>query len=503
MWRLARPQRRLRPSNPGRKIAVAVIALLPTSLGAQAQTGLSLQEAVALARENNPEVLQQRNDLGIARSAVRSAYGGLLPTASAATSFGYTAPGELRLQTRTFGEEPESYYSSYSVGLSYQLSGATLLEPRVQRSQQTATERRIAGMDADLDALVTQRYLGVLRAREQIEQARREVARTDEHLRLAQGRLDVGAGTPMEVRSARVQKGRAEIGVVQAANAAATAVLALGRVMGLPLDADVPLTSEFLLYEPDLDLEGLVTTALERNPALLAARAGSSAARSGLIAARTSYLPSLSINVGWRGYVSQYGTVGPLVERTLGGMDVAACERNNRMLELIGEPPQPCPDPGDPAVRQAVREQLEAGNRGFPFDYVDQPWQASVTLSLPLFTGFTRQLQVERARAQAADALHQVRAEELRIRQEVSSAVRNVEAAHRTALLQEEVRENASEELRLARERFRFGVAGSVEVTDAQTNLAQAERERIEAVYDFHQTLAALEALVGIPLRNR
>ena len=59
----------------------------------------------------------------------------------------------------------------------------------------------------------------------------------------------------------------------------------------------------------------------------------------------------------------------------------------------------------------------------------------------------------------------------------------------------------AQEELRLAQERFRFGAASSIEVTDAQTNLAQAEQDLINAVYNFHRTLASLEALVGRPLR--
>jgi outer membrane protein len=40
-----------------------------------------------------------------------------------------------------------------------------------------------------------------------------------------------------------------------------------------------------------------------------------------------------------------------------------------------------------------------------------------------------------------------------------------------------------------------------VEVTDAQTSLAEAERARIDAIYNFHKSLASLEALVGRPLR--
>jgi outer membrane protein TolC len=38
-------------------------------------------------------------------------------------------------------------------------------------------------------------------------------------------------------------------------------------------------------------------------------------------------------------------------------------------------------------------------------------------------------------------------------------------------------------------------------VTDAQTNLAEAERALIDNVYSFHQSLAALEALIGERLR--
>jgi outer membrane protein len=69
------------------------------------------------------------------------------------------------------------------------------------------------------------------------------------------------------------------------------------------------------------------------------------------------------------------------------------------------------------------------------------------------------------------------------------------------AQLQEQVVGRATEELRLAQERFRFGVASSVEVTDAQTSLALAEQGRIDAIYNYHKSLAALEALVGRPLR--
>src|SRR5687767_11778303 len=64
--------------------------------GAFAQQALSLDEAIALARQNNPAFLQQRNDEGAADWAVREAYGQLLPGASVSTGFSYQAAGTPR-----------------------------------------------------------------------------------------------------------------------------------------------------------------------------------------------------------------------------------------------------------------------------------------------------------------------------------------------------------------------------------------------------------------------
>ena len=94
-----------------------------------------------------------------------------------------------------------------------------------------------------------------------------------------------------------------------------------------------------------------------------------------------------------------------------------------------------------------------------------------------------------------------VRGQELRLRTEVETSLLALRTAYATAQLQEQVVSRATDELRLAQERFRFGLASSVEVTDAQTSLAEAERGRIDAVYNYHKSLATLEALVGQPLR--
>lgn len=500
---------RTRTRHLARGLAVAAALAAPAALAAQ-QTGpppaapaeLTLEAAAAIARRNNPELLAQQNDRRTARAATRAARADFLPSAGVSNTFGYTAEGERRFGSVAIRQnEPAYYSSSYSLGLSYDVSGAKLVQPSIARAQERATEQRVVGAEANLEAQVAQQYLNVLQAQERVAQAEREVARTVEHQRLAQARLEVGAGTPLDVRRAEVQKGRADVALVQARGDVGNATLELGRLMGTELRPDVRLTSEFALFDPAWEAGALVSQAAEDNPNLRAARAQEGAARTGITAARSSYLPSLSLNVGWNGSVYRAGDIDPLVAQELAGAQarLAGCLEANELAQLLNRPVQDCgrfsftPE----AIRAGVREQ----NSGYPFDYNRQPMTASLTVSLPLFTGLSRHQQVEEARARAEDAEYQVRAEENRLRVEVGSALRNLRTSYETAQLQDQVIRTANEELRLATERFRFGAASSVEVTDAQTRLAEAETGRIDAVYNFHKSLAALEALVGRPLR--
>ncbi|HEX2094081.1 MAG TPA: TolC family protein [Longimicrobiaceae bacterium] len=502
--------------TPGRKRRAGGLALLVAltlvpgaalGQGAPAQQGavpetLTLEEALATARQNNPDFLAQQNDRRSARAAVRSARADFLPSAMVSNSFGYTAAGERRLGSVALRQgEPAYYASSYSVGMQYDLNGAKLLQPRITRAQERAVEQRIAGAEANLNAQVVQQYLSVLQAQEQVAQAEREVGRTEEHRRLAQARFDVGAGTPLDVRRAEVQKGQAEVALVQARNTLAIATLQLGQLMGVNLQPGVRLASEFAVFQPRWEADALVAQATQNNPDLRAARAQAGAARTGVSAARSSYLPSLNLNVGWNGSVYRAGNIDPLVSRQIQGAQerLEGCHQGNALARLLNQPQQDCSQFNftEAAIRAQVREQ----NSGYPFDYNRQPMSAELTVSLPLFTGLSRHQRVAEARVNAEDAAYAVRAQENRLRVEVSTTLRNLETAYQTAQLQEQVVRTAEEELRLARERFRFGAASSVEVTDAQTSLAQAERARLDAVYNFHKSLAAMEALVGQSLR--
>ena len=70
---------------------------------------------------------------------------------------------------------------------------------------------------------VTQAYLEVLRQQEALAVARQELERAEGNLRLAQGQLEVGSGTPLDTRQAEVAVGRARVSVLVSENAVRTA----------------------------------------------------------------------------------------------------------------------------------------------------------------------------------------------------------------------------------------------------------------------------------------
>jgi outer membrane protein len=489
--------------------SLLVVLLFAPAVGAQTpQATLTLEEAITLARRHNPNFLQQANDAIDADWAVRGAYGALLPGASASMSYGYQAAGTPRFGNFTgsdFGlsTTTDYYSSSYSLGVGYRLSGASLVAPAQARSQRNATEASIEAAAFTLRTEVTRQYLGVKRAQDGVVLARAELTRAEETLKLANARVQVGAAIPLESKQAEVERGRAEVNLLQAENLVQTERLRLGQLLGVPLPEDVTLTTEFTVRDVPWTAEQLIAMARETHPQLRAARAAATAANAGVRMARSSYLPSLSMNAGLSGFARQAGNADFLISQAKqsAASQALQCQQLNLISAGLSSPlPNRPADCSVFAVTPDDEARIRAENRVFPFEYSRDPFSVSLTFSLPLFDGLSREREVEQARVARSDAELRVRSEELRLTTEVGTALRNVQTARRAAELEARNAELATEQLALARERYRVGVASFIELQDAETLKARADRAHLQAIYQFHENLAALEAAVGRPL---
>ena len=156
---------------------------------------------------------------------------------------------------------------------------------------------------------------------------------------------------------------------------------------------------------------------------------------------------------------------------------------------------------GDTALLDPVAQSIRSTNNVFPFDYTGQPFQANLRLTLPIFTGFGRSLRLSQARAQEQDADEAARALRLQVRTDVQARYLGIQTAYQAISVQAANRESARDQLRLAQDRYRLGAGTSLEASDAQNAVQQAEGEHVNAIYDYHKAVAALEAAVGRPLR--
>jgi outer membrane protein TolC len=124
-------------------------------------------------------------------------------------------------------------------------------------------------------------------------------------------------------------------------------------------------------------------------------------------------------------------------------------------------------------------------------------WSLRVTLSWPLFDGFSREQAQVNARvardvadAQAADARRQVGA---LLTQQLAA----LETAHAQIEIARENVASATEDLRVLQERYRVGASTILDILTSQANLTQAETSVVQARFSYLVARAQIEALVG------
>lgn len=483
-------------------------AAIPAAGQSGAASPLSLDDALNLARANNPNYLATVNDARVADWDVRSAYGSLLPSASATGGISWQGAGEQQFGSLTaeqlgFADQPSFYFSSYGLQLSYSLSGQTILAPGQAGADRNATRAQIRSTEAALDLSVTQLYLDVLRQTEGVRLTEQELERSQLNLRLAEQQQTVGVGTPIDVRQAEVSVGRSEVGVLQAEAALYSAKLRLLQAMGVDLDQEPQLVTEFELAQPTWTEEGLYQLALDQNPDLSALRANERSADYSVRIANSQYYPSASFSARWSGFTREASSVDFQIQQARASVAAqqARCEADNDLFSRLADPLPP----SDCSLIQFTDEaeaRIRSDNDQFPFNFEGNPPTVGLTVSLPIFQGFSRQRQVEVAKAQREDLRYRIREQELALRADIGSQLVTVQAAYQSALIEERNQVLAQEQLRLAQERYRLGLDDFIQLVEAETVMAQADRERIAAIFAYHDALAQLEATVGGTLRN-
>ncbi len=479
------------------------------------QATISLQAAIDQARANSPAYRQVLNNEGPADWAVRNAWSSLfLPSLSVSGGMSYTGTGESRFGGGLTNRSPAFVSSNYFMGLNYSLTGRTVTGPGLEKANARAVQADINNADVTLVGNITDQYLVVLQASAQVDVVRQQVERNQVFLDLAQARFQLGQATLLDVRQAEATKAQSESSLIVAEQNENAAKLELFRQMGIrpPIAIqNIGMSSTFEVTEPTFALPSLLDLAERDSPTLNAFRAREDAAAWNTKATKSDYLPSITARAAWSGFTQSFTDDGQLLQANLFGSQSAQSNCVTQNAINNGASPQlPLADcsfgnfgltPGGDQLTSGAQQGILDQNDVFPLAFTSSPFAASLTVSLPIFTGFGRSLGVARAEEAQQDADEQVRATSLQLEALVTERYLALDGAFRAVAIQELSRQAAREQLRLAQDRYRLGSGNATELSDAQNAVALGEGNYVNAVYAYHRALAALEFAVGRPLR--
>ena len=463
---------------------------------------LTMEQAIELARRNNPELQQIQNNRIGARAAVRSAYGALLPSADASLSVQRQQGGQQIFGGTSLGASSDVNQSNYQIGLNYRLNSATLITPSLQRASRDAVEADITGATETLRGNVRQQYLQALQSEATADLQDTLVVAAQQELILAQAREIVGSGTQLDVQRAEVALGLQQVQALKSRSQVEIEKLRLFQLMGTPQPPNVKLVSQFPVIPTSLNLEELIETARRQNPSVVALRSRQHVSDLNVKREKGEYSPTLSLSTGIGGYTYGFTNSNFPVQQASAQIDAArtSCIRTEEVRAALNLPNQ-LAECNTMAFTDAQAAAIRSGNSKFPFGFTRSPRSFSATLSLPIFDGFSREQRLQEAMASRSDARYSVRAKELALTADVTAAYLILVTAEKTVALQEQNAAKARQELKLVQDRYRIGATTFVDLTEARATFERAESDRINAIYDYHKAFAALESAVGHSLR--
>ncbi|HEX8454699.1 MAG TPA: TolC family protein [Longimicrobium sp.] len=322
--------------------SILLLALLaagaPRALPAQARdtVNLTLEAALTRALAESDEVRLAESEVRLARTQVTAARSGALPQLSANLAYtrtfqspfggggAFTLPDSLRFSPDStaslaervaylernaplaglagigglfsglpFGQE-NTYTATLSGSQLLYSGGRTGAALSIARDYTAAAQLGLAERRAEIELQVRNAYTQAQLAQELAGFARAALQQAEAFLAQEQLRLRAGEGSELEVLRAQVSRDNLRPQLVQATNAAELALLELKRLLDLPLDQPLRLTSP--LDAPQEAEAALTAAEATAGRASIAAAERQVAIREQQIRiARGAFLPSVSV----------------------------------------------------------------------------------------------------------------------------------------------------------------------------------------------------------------
>lgn len=454
-------------------LLTAVVTTSPTTVTAESMT---LAACVERALAHNNLVLMAEQGVVRSQADVTSARARRLPSLSTTLlnfSRSRTGPsvrvqenptGEVDPTTgdRIFAEETtripgiDRNTYSFGAGLNHTIydGGQGRRVHGAAREGLTSAQLQLRSSHANIVFLVKARYYSLLKAQDLVQVQASAQGLSQRRLEGAEARLEVGAGTRVDVLRLQVAVDNASADMINSAQQVLLASATLNHAMGRDLSESLEIESQaedvssaYLPSGEDIGdararIHELVQQAKQQSPDIQALRHALTAAELNLKASQAAWQPTVSASVS-------YSRNNEVFDRVYGGLD-----ENYRI------------------------------NGGLSVNY-------------NLFDGGLRTAANRRARANLEMARLTLDQRERDLALAVETTYLEMVRLGRILEIALRTTDLATEDLRLAEERYRVGKGRLLEVLDAQVGQTQAASNRVRTRYDLAVAGADMERLVG------
>jgi outer membrane protein len=410
---------------------------------APAQPGrvLTLDEALRIGLERQPQIRQAQASVEAARGRVDQSLAPMLPQITGTASYERTS-GTAGQAVNVFTGSGVGSRDLYSVGLTGRLLvfdfGQTPNRWRAARAAESGQESSARGTSLSVALSIRTTYFNAVAFKALVGVARDRLANEERHFQQIKAFVEVGTRPRIDLVSEQSNLANARVQLIQAENNYATARVQVEQAIGVTdLGAwDVQETGLAPVPGEEAAPEVLLQEAISARPDLSALSQQLRAQELTVSALQGGYLPSLGVSAS----VSEQGP------------------RANDLTEA---------------------------------------WSTQVTLSWPLFQGGQTRGQVREARANATALDAQLETLRQQVRLDVEQARLGVRAATATVAASKDASASAREQLALAEGRYQTGVGSVLELSDAQLALTTALGQQVQAEFSLASARSQLLRALG------
>ncbi|MBI4723163.1 MAG: TolC family protein [Candidatus Stahlbacteria bacterium] len=432
----------------------------------------TLDEAISIASEHNEKLLMTRETVNSARAGIMEARANFLPQINAQGSYtrlaevpamDFASPKYGMVQVPVFGTMGDTIGFTVVPGIvgvdtmEFQMGGhencvirASLQQPlftwgkllngyQISKLNLDVQEENYRKESNELVFNVTQSFYSILVLKEFVKLTEDAYKQMERHLEVVEKRYDAGLASKFDLLRTRVQLTNMKPQILKSKNGLTLVANGFKILLGLPQDTLVELKGELSLGEHmDSPLQECIDYAKVNRPEIKTLYLSQQMAGKALQIARRANLPNLA-------FIANYDYKKPIYFNNEWGTD----------------------------------------------------WNVTLALQMPIFNGFKNIGEIRSANCRVLELEHGIKLLEDAIEMEVRAVFLQLDEAKGLLESQSNNIVQAEEALRIVEERYKEGLATSLEVMDMQIALISAKTNQLQSVSDYLIAKARLAKAIG------